>query len=213
MSTLRFLQQENARLKDKNETLQLENQALRHYIDALEELHWATQKIISEENLLNLLDQILYNAMSVHKAQGGSLLIRDEETGELGFVLVHGDIKKQLEGYRMEGNIGIAGWVATHREPLIVNNPRQDRRFSSQVDETFDFFTRSILCVPMVTRDKLVGVIQLINKQNGDQFAETDIALLSILSHVAATALEDINLRLEAEEIATQELENTPASV
>ncbi len=212
MSTLRFLQQENARLKEQNKSLQEENQALRHYIDALEELHWATEQIISEENLLKLLDQILYNAMSVLKAQGGSLLIRDEDTGELGFVLVHGDIKRQLEGYRIGENLGIAGWVATHREPLIVNNPRQDRRFFSQVDETFDFFTRSILCVPMVSQDKLVGVIQLINKQNGDQFAETDITLLSILSHIAAAALEDINLRLEAEEMATQKVENAPTS-
>ena len=213
MSTLRFLQQENTRLKEQNKALQEENEALRHYIDALEELHWATEQIISEENLLNLLDQILYNAMSVLKAQGGSLLIRDEETGELGFVLVHGDIKKQLQGYRIEGNTGIAGWVATHREPLIVNKPRQDWRFTSQVDEAFNFFTRSLLCIPMISRDKLVGVIQLINKKNGEQFAETDIALLSILGHVAATALDDINLRLEAEEIATQEIGNGPVSV
>lgn len=204
MSTLRFLQQENARLKEQNEILQEENLALRHYIDALEELHWATQQIVSEENLFNLLGQILYNAMSVLRAQGGSLLIRDEDTGELAFVVVHGDIRHELQGYRMAGDVGIAGWVATHREPLIVNNPRQDRRFFRQVDEAFNFFTRSILCVPMVAQDKLVGVIQLVNKQNGDEFTEADVALLSILGHVAATALEQINLRLEAEEIAQE---------
>jgi GAF domain-containing protein len=57
----------------------------------------------------------------------------------------------------------------------------------------------------MMIRDKLIGVIQLINKQNGDKFADADIALLSILGHVAATALEDINVRMEAEEVATTE--------
>jgi GAF domain-containing protein len=202
MSTLRFVQQENVRLKEQIETLETENEALRRYINALEELHWATRQIISEENLLKLLDQILYNAMNVLNAQGGSLLIQDEETGELAFVLVHGDIRQELHGYRIGGSVGIAGWVATHREPLVVNTPRQDRRFSPQVDEAFNFVTRSLLCVPMVTRDKLLGVIQLVNKKNGDDFVDADTALLSILGHIAATALDDLHQRLETKDKA-----------
>ena len=202
MSTVHFIQQENARLKEQVETLEEENEALRHYINALEDLHWATQQIISEENLLKLLDQILYNAMNVLNAQGGSLLIRDEESGELAFVLVHGDIRQELEGYRIGGDVGIAGWVATHRESLVVNTPRQDQRFSPQVDEAFNFVTRSLLCVPMVTRDKLIGVIQLVNKKNGDDFVDADTALLSILGHIAATALDDLHQRLETKEEA-----------
>jgi len=202
MSTVHFIQQENARLKDEIERLQDENEALRHYINALEELHWATQRIISEENLLKLLDQILYNAMNVLNAQGGSLLIRDAETNELAFVVVHGDIRHELQGYRIGGDVGIAGWVATNREPVVVNKPRQDRRFSPQVDEAFSFVTQSLLCVPMATRNKLIGVIQLVNKKNGGEFTDADIALLSILGHVAAMALEDIHQHLEAEEEA-----------
>jgi two-component system, OmpR family, phosphate regulon sensor histidine kinase PhoR len=204
MSTMRFLQQENSRLKQENEALQEDNLALRHYIHALEELHWATQQIVSEENLFNLLDQILYNAMRVLKAQGGSLLIRDDDTNELAFVLVHGDLKQQLQGYRIGGEVGIAGWVATHREPVIVNNPRQDRRFSLQVDEAFHFVTRSLLCVPMMAHNKVIGVIQLINKTNGYTFTEADVTLLSILGHVAATALEQINSRLQVEEFTRE---------
>jgi GAF domain-containing protein len=106
--------------------------------------------------------------------------------------------------------MGIAGWVATQRQPLIVNNPRQDRRFSHEVDETFSFITRSILSVPMIARDKLVGVIQLLNKQGGQPFLEADADLLAILGHVAAIALEEMHMRLEAEE-ATAEM-NTPAA-
>jgi len=202
MSTVHFIQQENARLKEQIEQLQDENEALHHYINALEELHWATQQIISEENILKLLDQILYNAMNVLNAQGGSLLIRDEDTGDLAFVVVHGDIRHELQGYRIGSDVGIAGWVATNQEAVVVNKPRQDRRFSPQVDEAFSFITQSLLCVPMVTRNKLVGVIQLINKKNGGEFADADIALLSILGHVAATALQDIHQQLEAEEEA-----------
>ena len=197
---MRFLQQENARLQEENEALKEENRALHRYMDALEDLYWAAQRITSEENLMDLLDQILYNAMVVLRAEDGSLLLIDEETDELVFALVHGDIRGELRGYRIGGDIGIAGWVATEGEPAIVNNPRQDWRFSPQIDEAFGFVTRSILCVPMITRGKIVGVIELLNKYDGNEFIETDATLLSILGHIAATALEDMRSRLEAEE-------------
>ena len=197
---IRFLQQENARLQDENKALQEKNQDLHHYINALEDLHWAAQRITSEENLIDLLDQILYHAMAVISAEDGSLLLLDEETDELVFAVVHGDIRGQLRGYRIGGDIGIAGWVATEGEALIVNNPRQDWRFSPQIDEAFGFVTRSILCVPMITRGKLVGVIELLNKYNGTEFTEPDATLLSILGHVAATALDDMRSRLEKED-------------
>ena len=198
---IRFLQQENTRLQEENKALQEKNQDLHHYINALEDLHWAAQRITSEENLIDLLDQILYHAMAVISAEDGSLLLLDEETDELVFAVVHGDIRGQLRGYRIGGDIGIAGWVATEGEALIVNSPRQDWRFSPQIDEAFGFVTRSILCVPMVTRGKLVGVIELLNKYNGTEFTEPDATLLSILGHVAATALEDMRSRIDAEEI------------
>ena len=201
-STLRFLQQENARLKEENDTLRQENSALRGYVSALEELQRATLQIISEENLFDLLDRILYSALNVLDAEDGSLLLLDEETDELAFVLVHGDIRNELRGYRIGSDVGIAGWVATNREPLIVNNPRQDRRFSEVVDKGFGFHTRSIVCVPMVTQNKLVGVIELLNKRSDDGFTEADSTLLSILGLVAATALLDMQERLEAEEAA-----------
>jgi len=197
---MRFLQQENARLQEENEALKEENRALHRYMDALEDLYWAAQRITSEENLMDLLDQILYNAMVVLRAEDGSLLLIDEETDELVFALVHGDIRGELRGYRIGGDIGIAGWVATEGEPAIVNNPRQDWRFSPQIDEAFGFVTRSILCVPMITRGKIVGVIELLNKYDGNEFIETDATLLSILGHIAATALEDMRSRLESEE-------------
>lgn len=198
-SALRFLQQENARLQEENKTLREDSLAFQRYMEALKDLYSATQQITFEENLLNLLDQILYNAMGVLRAEGGSLLLLDEETDELVFVLVHGDIKNKLHGYRLKKNVGIVGWVAIQREPLIVNNPRQDSRFFLNVDEEFSFVTRSILCVPMITRGKLMGVIELLNKAEGE-FTEMDATLLLILGQVAAIALEEMQTKLEAEE-------------
>ncbi|MCK6630469.1 MAG: GAF domain-containing protein [Anaerolineae bacterium] len=201
-SALRFLQQENARLQEENKALREDSLAFRRYMEALKDLYGATQQITSEENLFALLDQILYNALSVLRAEDGSLLLLDEETNELAFVLVHGDIRNELRGYRIKSDTGIAGWVARHREPLIVNNPRQDGRFSLDIDEEFSFVTRSILCVPMMARGKLIGVIELLNKRD-DEFTEADATMLLILGQVAAIALEEMQTRLEAEEAQT----------
>ena len=201
-TTLRFLQQENTRLHEENRSLREENSGLRRYMDALKSLAWATQQITSEGNLLLLVDQILYSAMEVLNAEGGSLLLPDEETGELAFVLVHGDVENELRGFRIRGDVGIAGWVATNRKPLIINNPRQDARFSPEIDETFGFITRSILCVPMIARGRLIGVIELLNKYDSNEFNEADMTLLSILGQVAAIALEELDFRLEAEDAA-----------
>ena len=199
-ATVRFLQQENHRLAEENATLREENQALRHYVGSLKELHWATQEIVSEENLFSLLDKILHSAMVVVGAEDGSLLLLDEETKELVFVLVHGDIRHELRGYRIPGEAGIAGWMVSHREPLIINNPAQDWRFSGQVDSTFGFSTRSLIGVPIVNRGKIIGVIELLNKSDNEEFTETDLTLLSILGQSAATALDEMQNRFEIEE-------------
>lgn len=203
-SALRFLQQENARLQEENKALREDSLAFHRYMEALKDLYWATHKITSEQNLFDLLDQILYNALGVLRAEDGSLLLLDEETNELVFVLVHGDIRNELRGYRIKSDTGIAGWVVSQREPLIVNNPRQDGRFSLDVDEEFSFVTRSILCVPMIARGKLIGVIELLNKR-GDEFTEADATLLLILGQVAAIALEEMQTRLETEEAQAAE--------
>ena len=199
---IRFLQQENAKLLEENADLRQQVQALQQYMIAVEELHWAAERISSEPNLLSLLDEILFHAMHLSNAQDGSVLLMDEETDELVFAVVHGDIEGELRGYRISANIGIAGWVAAHNKPAIVNNPRQDPRFSPLVDEYFGFVTRSIICVPMVTQRRKVGVINLLNKQAQAPFVEADAALLAILAHIAAIALEDMRARIETEEAA-----------
>jgi len=185
---LRFLQQENARLQEENKLLQAENSSLQTYMRTVGELHAATQRLEGVDKPLDLLDELLYKTMRVIGATDGSISRLDRSAGELEFVLVHGDIRQALRGYRIKANAGIAGWVVSHEEPLRVNNPRQDWRFSLEVDQEFDFVTRSMVCMPIMAQAELVGVIELLNKP-GDAFTETDLAVLSMLSHVAAKIL------------------------
>lgn len=201
-ATLQHYQQENRRLRAENEKLLEENVALRSYLTVLEELYQATQEITSKDNLFELLNVILYSAMRVIRAEDGSLLLRDERSGELEFVLVHSQIQQELIGHRIPEDEGVAGWVARNKSPLIVNRPRQDPRFSDSVDSAFNFSTSGLVAVPMMTGDKLMGVIELLNKEDHTDFNNTDTLLLLILGQAAATALEEIRRHLEGDSAA-----------
>lgn len=190
MSTdaVRFVQQENIRLQEENKTLREENHALQRHLEAMRALYWAVQRVDLSENPLDLLDGLLYKIIEGTGAEDGSISYLDEEAEELVFMFVQGGLRQELRGYRIKSSVGIAGWVVSHQEPIIVNEPRQDWRFSLEVDQEFNFFTRSIACVPVMAQDKLVGVIELLNKRNGE-FTDVDITLLSLLSQVAAKVL------------------------
>ncbi|MFQ6100397.1 MAG: GAF domain-containing protein [Anaerolineae bacterium] len=187
---VRFLQQECSRLKDENQLLIDEIHALRRYIRALQELQETVQRFTPEQDILALLDETLYYALVLLDADDGSLLLIDEETDELVFVLVHGAVRETLPGIRFDRRQGIAGWVAEHLEPAIVGNVHTDSRFLPELDERFGFVTRSLVAVPLAARGRALGVIEVLNKRSGDDFTDDDASLLSILATIAASALD-----------------------
>ena len=198
-STTRFLQQENIRLTKELEALEADKKSLFTHLEMVKELFWAGQNIASEESLLYALNQLLYKVMQVIDANDGSISYFDKATNELVFVLVHGELGKQLAGYRIKGNSGIAGWVVENNQPIIVNDPHQDWRFSETVDKEFSFFTQSIVSVPIVSKNSFRGVVQLLNKR-GNNFDNADVALLLILGQVAAKVLDEIQRRIDTGE-------------
>jgi GAF domain-containing protein len=190
--TLRLLQRENIELKEENERLQEEVLALREYLQGLRALQQEAQAIISAQDLELFLSKILYTALKAMDAADSSLMLVDYDTDELVFVMVKGMLQSTLEGYRFPKTAGVAGWVATHAEPLIVDRPRLDERFYSRVDETFGFETISLICVPLLGQDKVIGVMEVLNKFSGQAFNEVDSDLLTILAHIAAEAIERV---------------------
>jgi GAF domain-containing protein len=189
-NVMRFLQQENRRLQEENEQLREEVLALRGYMDALRDLQRAATAITAKEDPLPLLNEILYAALTVTDSSAGSLLLRDPKTDELVFVVVHSEQNIRLEGYRIDGKTGVVGWAATHKQPVIVNNPRQDWRFSSLIDQAFDFETRNLVALPLVAGGRVLGVLEMLNKFSGEDYTEGDLDLLGLLGLIAATALD-----------------------
>jgi GAF domain-containing protein len=136
----------------------------------------------------------VYEAVRIVDGVDGSLLLIDEATQELVFVVVRGVLQEQLQGYRMPLDTGIAGWAITHREPVIENDVSQNDRFSSIVDATFQFRTQSLMCVPLISRNSVLGVIEVVNNFSNRPFDERDLEVLLTLAPLAATAIDLANL-------------------
>lgn len=186
----RFLQQEVTRLRDENRDLRQELTLLRSSIRALSALQDILQRLTPGANVLGLLDDLLASALAVVGANDGSLLLRDDESQELVFAVVHGASRDRLTGYRLPPGKGIAGWVADHRELVVVSDVQQNPHFFPQVDETMGFHTRSLACVPLVDGKRLLGVIEAINKTGDREFDEQDIDLLRLVAELSTIILQ-----------------------
>jgi len=178
-------------MTNQNETSQARVAGLMTLLDV-------ARTVTSELNLEKLLRKIIHAAVEVLDATTGSLLIWDPDTDELVFAVAEKGMGKSLEQQRMPADKGIAGWVFTRCEPLIVGDVQQDSRFFGEIDESFH--TVSLIAVPMMTPTEKIGVIEVLNKRSGEHFNQQDLDLLSALAGHAAIAI--VNARLY------QELEN-----
>lgn len=189
-NTVRFLQEENQRLRELNEDLQEENAYLGEFFRSIQGLQRGMAALDPRAELRPLLDRIIYEALRLVDAADGSLSLIDEETQEIVFVVVRGVLQEKLEGHRMALGTGIVGWVATHRESAIANDIDQDERFSPDVDTRFHFRTRSVIAVPLISRGKILGVMEVVNKFSEVPFNETDREVLSAFSLIAAAVID-----------------------
>lgn len=153
------------------------------------------QSLAVNLDLNSLLDEIRQRVPGVVGAERCSILMIDDQTKEL--VLETPDDGRV---YRMPSDQGIAGWVATHGIGQIVNDVEQDPRWYDVIGREADFVTKSILCVPMRVKDRVVGVIQLLNKRSGAPFNEQDMQLLTTLAAQAGIALENARLYRQLKE-------------
>ena len=195
MST-RDLEKQLAAFKEENANLKQEFETLSERTMALEVLQEMTLKLTSELNVRMLLKNILNSAIKVVGAVAGSLFLLDKLTDELVFAVVVGGGGQTLEGQRMPKDKGIAGWVLNTRDPLIVDDVSQDERFYDFYEgfESSDFRTANIICVPLIARGNIIGVLQVLNKSSGGRFHQDDMNLLMTFAAQSATAIENARL-------------------
>ncbi len=141
-----------------------------------------------------LLRQIVGAAMDLLQAQGSSLMLLLENSGELVFQVVIGEVSQKLVGRRIRVGEGISGWVAQTGEAALVNDVQNDPRFASSVDASTGFRTESLLCVPMQFQDRRLGVLSVVNKAGPTGFEAKDVEWLKALASLAAVAIENVRL-------------------
>ncbi|MGH7267521.1 MAG: GAF domain-containing protein [Candidatus Rokuibacteriota bacterium] len=142
----------------------------------------------------DVLEAIVETAAAVLEAQASSLFLLDEERDELVFQVALGTRADEVRHFRVPLGHGIAGYVAATGQPLAVANVENDPRFAREIGEAVDYRPSTILCVPLFLRDRVVGVLELLNKRGGTPFTPRDMETLGRFGNLAALAIEQSRL-------------------
>lgn len=162
-------------------------------VTALRRIIEITGLLNSTLNLDELLQLIMSSATELLGAETSSLLLLDEDAGDLVIHVATGEPGQQVEQQRVPAGQGIAGWVLERGETTVVADPKSDDRFYQAMDEASGFETRNILALPLKVRDKTIGVVEVINKRDGS-FDDRDQELATALANQAAIAIDNARL-------------------
>jgi diguanylate cyclase (GGDEF)-like protein len=147
----------------------------------------------------NSVRQILTDAVRVIPAQAAALLLFDPAGRNLVFSASRHLEAGTIDGLRMPADQGIAGWVARHRQALLLEDASSDPRWNRSFEAATRFRPRSMLCVPVISKSALHGVIQVMNRLDGRPFDARQLGLVQILADHAAIAMENAALYKQAQ--------------
>ena len=137
-----------------------------------------------------LLEHIVSTATAVIQARAAALFLIDNEANELTFEVALGQQGEAVSQFRVPLGSGIAGLVALSGQPMAVSDVQNDPRHASEVASQIDYFPDSIACVPMLSGDDVIGVLECLDKQGGDAFTPDDMQMLGLFANQAALAIE-----------------------
>lgn len=152
-----------------------------------------SRDLASTLNLDALLRRIIDCAVELSEAEAASIILYEETTRELYFRNATNLDERLVTGISVPLEGSIAGWIVTNRKPVIVNDAHKDPRFFGKVEKTTNFLTMSLIGVPLINKDKVLGVLEVLNKTR-NAFSEEDLDILMVLSAQAATAIENTRL-------------------
>lgn len=139
-----------------------------------------------------LLNRIVHAGADLTGAQAASILLYDHANQQLYFQSASNLEKPMLQGLLVPMD-SLAGWIVRNRQPVIIPDVSKDERHFGQIGKSVNFETRSLLGVPLMTKDKVIGVLESVNKIQGE-FVDDDLDILSALGAQAAVAIENTRL-------------------
>jgi signal transduction histidine kinase len=152
-----------------------------------------SQVLTSTLDLFTLLDLIVNAARDLTRSEATSILLLDNKTGDLYFEAVTGSKSEEIKRIVVPQD-SLAGWVAREGRAQIINDVTRDHRFFAKVGDTIGVQTRSLIAVPLKVKDKIIGVLEAINRVDDTPFLEEDVELMTTLGAQAAVAITNARL-------------------
>jgi signal transduction histidine kinase len=168
-----------------------------HQLEALESVTEAAHAVVSSLDSSQILTRIMEEVMARLSAEATALLLLDPVAQELEFAAVAGRRMAELKGTRLGMGQGVAGWVAEHNQPLLAPDAACEAGSFEGLAGRTGIARRSTLCVPLRVRDRLIGVVEVLDKTYG-HFSEGDQRLLESMATFAAVAIENARLYEDA---------------
>jgi GAF domain-containing protein len=144
----------------------------------------------SEQAHAALLQSIVEVARSIFGAKASSIFLHDEEADELVFEAVAGEGADELVGKRFPSSTGIAGWVLVTRQPLVIEDVKQDPRFGRDVAESTGYVPKGLMAVPLLYEERSLGVLEVLDRPQETRFSLAEMELLGLFANQAAIALD-----------------------
>jgi len=166
----------------------------------LTSLNEVARSLTSTLDLDPLLNQILNNAVNILDCEAGSLLLLDQETGELIFEVTVGPVANDILNKRLPPGVGLAGRSVELRQAIIQNDVHHSKEWYSEIENETGFITRDIQVVPMLVKEQCLGVIEVINRRDGRPFTQDDQELLMAYASQAGVALENARLYTQTDQ-------------
>jgi signal transduction histidine kinase len=161
-----------------------------------------SQQLTSTLDLSELLGKITAAAEELTNTEGSSIMLYDSQVGALRFEVTSNLNPDETESIIVPLEGSIAGWIFKHGEPRVIEDVTREPSYFGQVADTVDIKTRNLLGVPMRAHDKVIGVLEALNKRDGQPFNEQDIRTLTTLASQAAIAIENARLFQQSDFIA-----------
>ncbi len=189
--------------KKEHDQLQRKITQLEARIHSLSGLMEVSAIINSTLDLDELLGLVMEKAQSVMLAEASSVMLINPETNRLECKIALGEVGDQVANVlQLEKGQGVAGWVWQQGESLMVPDVSQDPRFFRQMDQTSGFQTKTILAAPLLVKNRIIGVAEVINRSDGREFDEHDQELFIAFCRHVALAIENARMH----QLALQQL-------
>jgi len=137
-----------------------------------------------------LLQSITDVARAIFRARASSVMTHEPAARELEFAAVSGEGSEHLVGKRLPDSTGIAGWVLSAREPVVIEDVASDPRFAKEVAGSTGYVPRGLMAAPLLLDERVLGVLSVLDRPEQANFSLSELDLLGLFAHQAAIAID-----------------------